>query len=128
MNSGCAPHEYDHRYLEYITLFNRRDFYDAHEVLEDLWLDDAGERHKFYQGLIHFAAAFQLLWRRNLAGFRLRLDSTKKYLAGYPDEYEGLNLAEVRRVIGYWQGTVADTEPGGMVDYDDSMIPHLKLN
>ena len=33
---------YDPRYLAGIVLFNRGDYFEAHEVWEDLWMETAG--------------------------------------------------------------------------------------
>ena len=43
---------YDPRYLAGVVLFNRGDFFEAHEAWEALWMDTAGEEKKFIQGLI----------------------------------------------------------------------------
>lgn len=125
---SLAPEQtYDSRYLEYIELFNNREFYDCHEVLEDLWLDDWGDRKKFYQGLIQFATAFYHLYRRNMSGCEKLLASSKAYLSRYPDFFEGLDLAELRDVIHYWQHKLAGRRGDEIVPYDDSKIPMLKL-
>jgi uncharacterized protein len=42
---------------EFIRLFNKEDFYEAHEVLEELWLETAGDQKTFYKGLIQCAVA-----------------------------------------------------------------------
>jgi predicted metal-dependent hydrolase len=46
---------YDPRYLAGVVLFNRGDFFEAHEAWEDVWVDCAGEERVFYQGLIQAA-------------------------------------------------------------------------
>jgi hypothetical protein len=46
-------------YTGYFELFNRQKFYEAHEVLEHLWLKDRqGPNGAFYKGLIQLAGAF----------------------------------------------------------------------
>lgn len=48
----------DPRYLGYIICFNRGEYYEAHDVLEDLWLKTTGADYGFYKGLIQIAGAF----------------------------------------------------------------------
>lgn len=48
----------DPRYLGYFLCFNRGDYYEAHDVLEDLWLESAGPNHEFYKALIQIAGAY----------------------------------------------------------------------
>jgi len=47
----------DPHYLGYFTCFNRKQYYEAHDVLEQLWLKTAGADHLFYKGLIQLAGA-----------------------------------------------------------------------
>ncbi|MEA3213702.1 MAG: uncharacterized protein QOE70_6759 [Chthoniobacter sp.] len=48
----------DPRYQGYFTCFNSRQYYEAHDVLEDLWLETTDENHRFFKGLIQAAGAF----------------------------------------------------------------------
>ncbi|MDX2081133.1 MAG: DUF309 domain-containing protein [Terrimicrobiaceae bacterium] len=45
-------------YLAYFECFNAGDYYEAHDVLEHLWLDETGPDYAFYKGLIQIAGAF----------------------------------------------------------------------
>ena len=46
-------------YLGYFECFNRQLFFEAHEVLEELWLAQRdGPKGAFYKGLIQLAGAF----------------------------------------------------------------------
>lgn len=54
---GVDPRGRDVRYAAYFHHFNRGDYYEAHDVLESLWLE-RGRQAKgaaFYQGLIQLA-------------------------------------------------------------------------
>jgi predicted metal-dependent hydrolase len=59
---------YDRRFTEFIRLFNEETFYEAHEVLEDLWLATDGRMKPFYKGLIQCAVALAHCQRGNLRG------------------------------------------------------------
>ena len=47
-------------YQGYFRCFNAGEYYEAHDVLEHLWLRDGpgGENYAFYKGLIQVAGAF----------------------------------------------------------------------
>ena len=49
--------EYSPLYLQGIEHFNVCDFYESHEVWEELWANYQGPSRKFYQGLIQAAVA-----------------------------------------------------------------------
>jgi hypothetical protein len=48
----------DPRYQGFFTCFNAQQYYEAHDVLENLWLERRDEHHHFFKGLIQFAGAF----------------------------------------------------------------------
>jgi len=56
--TGTDAFDLDPRYSGYFTCFNAGQYYEAHDVLEDLWLSERGPDHAFFKGLIQFAGAF----------------------------------------------------------------------
>jgi predicted metal-dependent hydrolase len=99
--------ELDAHYLGYFDCFNRQLFYEAHDVLEDLWLPDRhGPNGNFYKGLIQLAGAFVHLQKNRpppaAALFKLALANLEKY----PREHEHLNLAAVCQLIQKWLGSL----------------------
>ncbi|MEK6234044.1 MAG: DUF309 domain-containing protein, partial [Planctomycetales bacterium] len=84
--------DYDARYLQGIGYFNECDFYESHEVWEDLWADVAGDSRKFYQGLIQAAVALHHFGNENIHGARKLNQGCRKYLDPYRPHYMGLDL------------------------------------
>lgn len=93
----------DAHYLGYFECFNRQLFYEAHDVLEELWLPDRkGANGDFFKGLIQLAGAFVHLQKERLkpaaALFRLAEANLRKYPAGH----KRLDIPGVLRVIEAW--------------------------
>jgi len=68
---GTAPDaEMDPRYLGFFKCFNEQLYYEAHDVLEDLWLqgreDKTAGNYRFFKGLIQVAGAFVHLQKQRL--------------------------------------------------------------
>jgi len=59
-----------HKYLEAIELFNRGEYFECHELLEDLWRPAEGVVRNFLQGLIQVAVALHHESRGNAIGAR----------------------------------------------------------
>lgn len=102
--------ELNAHYLGYFECFNRQLFYEAHDVLEAVWLPDrAGLNGDFYKGLIQLAGAFVHLQKNRLqpaaALFRLAEANLRKY----PAEHEQL---EVGLVLGLIQSWMRELEAG----------------
>ena len=90
-------------YLGFFACFNRGLFYEAHDVLEALWLPSRqSPEGLFYKGLIQLAGAFVHLQKNRLrpAGALLRL--ARNNLAAYPPVYQGIQMASVLRLIHDW--------------------------
>lgn len=85
----------DSRLKGFVRLFNSKAFFEAHEVLEDLWREERGPSRDFYQGLIQIAAAFVHVQKHNAGGSRRLKESAFRYLQKYPDEYEGIPLSKL---------------------------------
>lgn len=94
------PRGHDLRYAGYFELFNRGKFYEAHDVLEDLWLPvRKGQDGDFYKGLIQLAGAFVHLQKERLrpAGALFKLARTN--LGKYGSEFQHLDVSEVIALI-----------------------------
>ncbi len=104
----------DAHYLGYFACFNRGKFYEAHDVLEELWLADRhGPNGNFYKGLIQFAGAFVHLQKDCPKHPRLRPAAALFTLAEenfrtYPAVHERLDLAEVSALITVWRGRLRE--------------------
>jgi len=93
----------DEHYLGFFDCFNRQLFFEAHEVLEELWLPQRGQSNdSFYKGLIQLAGAFVHIQKQRRAPALALLDLAKNNLAKYPPHYQALNLLEVQRLIQTW--------------------------
>ncbi len=55
---GDAPAGLHPCYAGYFTCFNRGEYYEAHDVLEHLWLQCEDANEPFYKGLIQLAGGF----------------------------------------------------------------------
>jgi len=85
---------YPEKYLEGIRLFNEEEFFECHDVLEELWSETLGEEKKFLQGLIQASVALFHFGNENLGGARKLYESARKNLEPYGPSYLGLDLAK----------------------------------
>ncbi len=93
----------DPRYAGYFVLFNQQKFYEAHDILEDLWLPDRhGVNGNFYKGLIQLAGAFVHLQKNRLRPSAALFKLAQANLEKYPSSHERLNLAAVQLLMAGW--------------------------
>ncbi len=90
-------------YLGFIACFNRGLFYEAHDVLEELWLADRkGPPGNFYKGLIQFAGAFVHLQKDRLRPAAALFKLARANFSGYPGVFEHMDVGGVARIIDHW--------------------------
>jgi len=106
--------ELDPHYLGYFDCFNRGLYYEAHDVLEELWLAQgrAGANYAFYKGLIQLAGAFVHLQKDRLRPAAALFKLAHANLRGYPLRHEHLAVGDVLSLIDVWQGALAADEFG----------------
>lgn len=98
-----TDHDEPKVFHEGIRLFNERDWFEAHEVWEDIWREASGPRKRFYQGLIQCAVTIEHVRRGNPRGVRSVWRTAKEKFTGLPSPYMGIDLHrlldEVRTLI-----------------------------
>ena len=106
--SGGALQNY---YVAYFQLWNVQKYYEAHDVLEQLWLGEKNaELARFYQGLIQAAGAFVHLQKhfqhpshakhgRRLPPATRLFELALRNLEGLPNEFRALDLVRFRELL-----------------------------
>jgi len=119
--------EWPREYLEFVRLFNERDYFEAHEVLEDLWVVEVGELKEFYKGLIMAAVAI-CHWERGRPGAALRLHELgMARLRRVPADFEGLDVQTLRTALdSLFADLIADRETR-WIDAFETRVPMLEL-
>jgi predicted metal-dependent hydrolase len=103
--------ELDAHYLGYFECFNRRLYFEAHDVLEELWLAQrTGPNYSFYKGLIQLAGAFVHLQKNRLRPAAALFKLADANLEKYPARHERLHVQNVRGLIREW---LEDLEEAG---------------
>lgn len=107
-----------------VKLFNRADFFEAHEVLEGVWRavprdesrDDLSPRHfrrqilrRHVQGLVQLAVAFHHESKGNRVGAHSVLERALRNLRGAENSLPDLDLDQLRGELTLWLEYLADS-------------------
>jgi predicted metal-dependent hydrolase len=93
-----------------IRLFNAREFYDAHEVWEDVWRESSGIEKKFLQGLIQAAVALHHHSTGNVVGACSLMERSRRNLAACGEEFGGVRVGELVSELGVWRAAMVAGE------------------
>ncbi len=120
---------YDPRYLAGVVLFNDQDWFEAHEVWEDLWAESHGEERRFYQGLIQAAVGLCHFHNGNLGGAAKLYRSSRDYMSGLGSPFLGLDVAEFWRCMEECFRPVLGPEPPPRSTRPDpALLPTIRLD
>ncbi|WP_340022658.1 DUF309 domain-containing protein [Paenibacillus sp. FSL K6-1096] len=117
---------YEPLYVAYLIYFNRdRDYFECHEVLEELWLKL--DRDPLYKALLQVAVGLYHFRNGNVRGGRIMLMQSGEVLGRYPADTLGIDLAKLAREaaeyaerlegydlqpFAYYDLTIRITDPG----------------
>jgi predicted metal-dependent hydrolase len=95
---------WDGRYLGYFQQFNSGAFYEAHDILEDLWLaaGRASPDYSYFKGLIQLAGAFVHLRKDRLRPAFTLFGLARANLAAFAPSSHGIDVSALLAVIDDW--------------------------
>jgi hypothetical protein len=121
--------DYEPRYLAGILLFNRQDYFEAHEVWEDLWAESHPPERRFYQALIQAAVALLHFSNGNFGGALKLYRSSKAYMEPYGSPYLGLDTADFwRQMERCFAPLLQSDSPDRSLRPDPALLPRIVLH
>ena len=121
VRTPASTSKFPREYRAFFFCFNNAQYYEAHDVLEHLWLRCTDSNRSFYQALIQIAGAFvhfqkQALFpehpthsRRNAPGKRL-LALAAQRMSAYPKWHLGVSVQNLRSLCSEWETRATKAE------------------
>jgi predicted metal-dependent hydrolase len=127
--NASVPPDYEPLYLAGIEKFNACDYYESHEIWEELWTEYRGDSRKFYQGLIQAAVALYHFGNGNIRGARKLHASVHGYLDPYLPRHLGLDVKAFLSSFDLCLAAVAaSTEEFPEIELDPELLPEIHLD
>lgn len=115
----------DPPYAGYFDCFNTGRFYEAHDVLEALWLTVRDKPvADFYKALIQLAGVFVHLQKQRPGPAIRLLRRARELLEPFGERHAGLDLTAVHRLIADWR-TRLESAPEPLAVWGSVPPPHL---
>ena len=122
-----SPSQYDPRYLAGIVLFNRGDFFEAHEVWESLWMETFGPEKQFFQGLIQAAVGLCHFCNGNVRGAVKLYHSSGDYMRRYGTPFMGLDQTAFWGEMDRCFAELLAADGSRKIEIQEELIPTLDL-
>ena len=119
----------DSRFLQGIEYFNDCEFFEAHEVWEDLWAGCQDDSRKFYQGLIQAAVCLHHFGNGNIRGARKLYETCRyRYLNEYRSWHMGIDLdGFLLQLQTCCQSILDSDEEFPNIEINPELIPEIHL-
>ena len=101
--------------------FNAREFFEAHEVWEEVWLVEDEPEKTFLQGIIQIAAAFHHYRRGNSDGAESLLAAGIVKISRFPAQHRGLAIHNLRDEARLWARALGEMQRPG-----DEKLPAIR--
>ncbi len=112
---------------EGIALFNRGDYYEAHEKLEDAWNADKSVGRDFYKAILQVAVAYLQIERANYRGATKMFLRVRQWLNPLPDVCHGVNIGQLRRDMNEVSDLVQSVGAEKITSIDRSIFRPIQL-
>lgn len=111
-----------------IAQFNRGEFYQCHETLEDAWKAERDPIRQLYQGILQVGVAFHHLRYGNYIGASKLLAIGLSYLRDFAPACLGVDVARFISDVAAVQTTLHALGPTRIGDFDQSTFPTIILD
>lgn len=113
------------QYYRFIEQFNKGEYYECHDLLEEIWMED--KRNKFLQGLLQLAVAVYHFENGNISGSRALFNSSSKYLQPYRPKHWDLDLEVIIKYIEKALSILPDKKKISLDEIKKIEFPKIEL-
>ncbi len=107
--------------------FNERNFFEAHEHLEDAWNNESGEGRELYRGVLQVAVAYLQIERANYQGAIKMFLRSRQWLSPLPEECRGIDIAQLKEDKEVVYDELISLGPERVKEFDSSKLKPVKF-
>lgn len=116
------------RFFEAIELFNKGEFWESHEVFEDVWRMQEGEVKKLTQGFIQAAAGFSFIRLKRYESVIYLFDKSVEKLRLTAHLIPEVHVDRLVKAIGVSKVEVQRLGKEGLERFDPALYPRIELS
>ena len=82
-----------------LELFNHREYFDAHEVLEEAWNQEASQGKELYRAILQVAVTYYQIERGNFRGAMKMFLRLRQWIDPLPDRCRGVDIKQLKQDV-----------------------------
>lgn len=127
MADGCCQDPPPEELLRGVHEFNRGEFFQCHETLEELWKRETSAVRDLYRGILQIAVGFHHLARGNYRGAGYSLEGGLARLRPFRPECQGVQVDRLVAEAERAATAIAALGPQRTGDFDTGLIPVIRV-
>jgi predicted metal-dependent hydrolase len=108
--------------VEGLELFNRGQYWRAHEALEAAWRAETSPIRELYRGVLQAGVVYLHITRRNYAGAMKVYKRSQKWLTLWPETCRGIKVGQLQRDLERAILEVQTLGPDRLAEFDLSLL------
>lgn len=105
-----------------LQLFNARQYWKAHEALEEAWRAETGQVRHLYRAILQVGVAYYHAEKGNYSGVMKLYRRSQRWLKPFPDVCRGIQLQQLRLDFETFIEEVRRLGPGHLSELDPSLL------
>lgn len=110
-----------------IEEFNRSEFFECHETLEELWLADRRPIRHLYQGILQIGVGFYHLRAGRYRPAVTLFKRGSRYLEPFAPKCMGVDVSGLLQGAARCLAEVEELGPKRVNDFDWSLVPRIEI-
>ena len=111
-----------------LELFNQGEYFEAHEALELAWREETGPVRELYRGILQIGVAYYHILRGNYLGALKMFKRSRPWLAPFPDQCRGVDLASFREDYREVEEALRRLGPDHVAHFDRALFKPIQYS
>ena len=108
--------------------FNNRNYFEAHEYLEDAWNEDHSMGRELYRAILQVAVAYLQIERGNYRGAKKMFLRVRQWIDPLPPFCRGVNVAELRSDAFVVQDELSKLDAKNLSDLNRDLLRPIQYS
>jgi hypothetical protein len=108
--------------------FNRGEFFQSHETLEHLWMEESRTVRSLYKGILQIGVAFHHLQAGRYHAVVFLLERGSGYLKPFTPFCMGIDVSHLLNGAARCLAQVRRLGPSGLNQFDWSLVPRIVIS
>jgi predicted metal-dependent hydrolase len=108
--------------LRGLELFNRGEYFTAHELLEEAWNEEEGPGRELYRAILQVAVAYLQIERLNFSGATKMFWRVRQWIDPLPDTCRGVDVLRLRQDAEQVYAALITGGKEGLVNFDRKLL------